>query len=244
MTTLYQYEMSPFCDKVRRVLHVKGVDYRVQEVTIRETLGGRLKELSPAGKLPVLDIEGERIADSTDICRFLEARFPEPRLVPADLREQALLHFIEDWADESLYFFAMHLRFTVTHNAERWVPEAGKHDGSFFRRIARLAMPREVLKVTRAQGTGRKPMDVLKRDLDRHLQMINQWLGDRAWLVGDNLSLADIAVFVQLDCIAGTVEGQDLMRGYDGLRDWMLRVDRATVAGQVGSPTDTGAPID
>ncbi len=228
MTTLYQYEVSPFCDKVRRVLQVKGVDYRVQEVTLRETLSGRLKELSPAAKLPVLDIEGERIADSTEICRFLEARFPEPRLIPTDLREQALVHFFEDWADESLYFIEMHLRFTVAHNAERWVPETSKHEGALLQRIARWAIPRELLKVTRAQGTGRKTPEGLKRDLDRHLQMINQWLNDGDWLVGNSLTLADIAVFVQLDCIAGTVEGQDLMRGYDALRDWMQRVHQAT----------------
>lgn len=234
MTTLYQYELSPFCDKVRRVLHAKGVDYRVQEVTIKDTLGGRLKELSPAAKLPVLDIEGERIADSTDICRFLEARFPEPRLMPADPRDQALVHFFEDWADESLYFIEMHLRFTLPHNAERWVPEASKFDGAILRRIAKFALPREMLKTTRAQGTGRKPVETIKRDLDRHFQMLNQWLTGRDWLVGSALSLADIAVYVQLDCIAGTSEGQDLMRGYDNVRRWMDRVDAATAQSSTG----------
>ncbi|MFZ5722542.1 MAG: glutathione S-transferase family protein [Pseudomonadota bacterium] len=230
MTTLYQYEISPFCDKVRRVLHAKGVDYRVQEITLRETLDGRLKELSPAGKLPVLDIEGERIADSTDICRFLEARFPEPRLMPADLRDQALVHFFEDWADEALYFYEMHLRFTLPHNAERWVPAVSRHDGSFIRRLAKFAVPRTMLRTTQAQGTGRKPLATIRRELDRHFQMLNQWLTGRDWLVGDALSLADVSVYVQLDALAGTSEGQDLMRGYEHLRKWMLRVDAATRA--------------
>lgn len=229
MTTLYQYELSPFCDKVRRVLHVKGVDYRVEEVTIADTLKGRLKKLSPAAKLPVLDIEGERIADSTDIVRFLDARFPEPRLVPADPREQALVHFFEDWADESLYFYEMHLRFTLPHNAERWVPEAAKHDGALLRRVAAFALPKAMAKTTAAQGTGRKPLAMIKHDLDRHFHMLNQWLAGRDWLVGDALTLADIAVFAQVNCLAGTVEGQDLMRGYEHLRPWMERVDAATV---------------
>lgn len=226
--TLYQYEVSPFCDKVRRVLHAKGVPYRVEEVTIRDTLTGRLKTLSPAAKLPVIDIEGERIADSTDICRFLEARFPEPRLIPADPREQALLHFLEDWADEALYFYEMHLRFTLPHNAERWIPETAKHDGGLIRRIAAVALPKVMLQTTRAQGTGRKPLATLKRDMDRHFHMLNQWLEGRDWLVGDALSLADIAVFAQLQCLAGTVEGSDLLRGYENVRDWMTAVDEAT----------------
>ena len=228
MVTLYQYEMSPFCDKVRRVLHAKGVEYRVEEVTILDTLKGRLKKLSPAAKLPVLDIEGERIADSTDIVRFLEARFPEPRLIPTDPRDQALVHFFEDWADEALYFYEMHLRFTLPHNAERWVPEAAKHDGGVIRRIAKLALPKAMARTTAAQGIGRKPVEAIKRDLDRHLHMLNQWLAGRDWLVGDTLTIADIAVFAQLDCVAGTSEGQDLMRGYEGVRTWMDRVDDAT----------------
>lgn len=230
MITLYQYELSPFCDKVRRVLHAKGVAYRIEEVTILDTLKGRLKKLSPAAKLPVLDIEGERIADSTDIVRFLEARFPEPALIPADPREQALTHFFEDWADEALYFYEMHLRFTLPHNAEHWVPEASKHDGGLIRRIAKLVVPGAMAKTTAAQGIGRKPIEVIKRDLDRHFHMLNQWLAGRQWLVGDALSLADIAVYVQLDCIVGTSEGEDLLRGHENVRQWLARVDYATAA--------------
>ncbi|MFP5383060.1 MAG: glutathione S-transferase family protein [Gammaproteobacteria bacterium] len=228
MITLYQYEISPFCDKVRRVLQVKGVGYRVEEITLRDTLFGRLKKLSPAAKLPVLDIDGERITDSTDIVRFLEARFPEPRLVPVDPREQALVHFFEDWADESLYFFEMHLRFTLPHNAERWVPEVAKHDNPLFRRIAAVALPAAMAKTTAAQGLGRKPLEAIRHDLDRHFHMLNQWLTGREWLVGNTLTLADIAVFAQLYCLAGAAEGQDLLRGYEHLRAWMSRVDQAT----------------
>ncbi|MFZ5757131.1 MAG: glutathione S-transferase family protein [Pseudomonadota bacterium] len=228
MITLYQYELSPFCDKVRRVLRAKGVPFQVQEITILDTLRGRPKALSPAAKLPVLDLEGERIADSTDICWLLEARFPEPRLVPADPRDQALMHFFEDWADESLYFYEMHLRFTLPHNAERWVPVAAAHDNNLIKRIAATAMPRAMLRTTRAQGTGRKPVTTIKRDLDRHFHMLNQWLEDRDWLVGDSLSLADISVFSQLYCLAGTSEGSDLLRGYENVRAWMRDVDEAT----------------
>lgn len=230
MITLYQYELSPFCDKVRRVLNVKGVPYRVAEVTIFDTLKGRLKKLSPAAKLPVIDVDDERIADSTDIVRFLEARFPEPALMPTDPREQALVHFFEDWADESLYFYEMHLRFTLPHNAARWVPEASKFDGSAIRNIAKIALPKAMARTTATQGTGRKPLEVIKRDLDRHFHMLNVWLKDRDWLVGDALTLADIAVYVQIECIAGSSEGQDLLRGYEELRDWMQAVDEATKA--------------
>lgn len=225
---LYQYEISPFCDKVRRVLNVKGVDYRVEEITMQDTIAGRLKKLSPAAKVPVLEIDGERIADSTDICRFLEARYPDPRLIPADPREQALVHFLEDWADESLYFYEMHLRLVLPHNAKRWVPEIARRDNAVLRRIAPAILPSVMARTTAAQGTGRKPPEVIRRDLDRHFHMLNQWLAGRQWLVGDALTLADIAVFAQLYCLAGSVEGEDLLRGYENVRGWMGRVEAAT----------------
>lgn len=34
MITLHQFEASPYCDKVRRVLHVKGQPYRAVEVSL------------------------------------------------------------------------------------------------------------------------------------------------------------------------------------------------------------------
>ena len=35
MITLYQFEISPFCDKVRRVLHWKKVPYEIVEVPLK-----------------------------------------------------------------------------------------------------------------------------------------------------------------------------------------------------------------
>ena len=37
MNTLYQYEISPFCDKIRRILNLKQVPYRVENITVLET---------------------------------------------------------------------------------------------------------------------------------------------------------------------------------------------------------------
>lgn len=228
MITLYQYEISPFCDKVRRVLHAKGVEYRVENITIRQTLQGHLKTLSPAAKLPVLEIEGERLTDSTDICWFLEARFPQPRLIPVDPREQAQMHFFEDWADESLYFQEMYFRFVLPHNAERWVPEASRYDSAVVRYLAKFALPKAMEKITNTQGVGRKGAVAVKQDFARHCDMLNQWLADGDWLVGASLTLADISVYAQLACLAGTSEGADAMRGYEALRHWMARVAAAT----------------
>ncbi len=56
MTTIYQFEASPFCDKVRRVCRYKKLPLVVQEVS----LPGAAK-YSSAKKLPVIDDDGARV---------------------------------------------------------------------------------------------------------------------------------------------------------------------------------------
>lgn len=226
MFTLYQFEISPFCDKVRRILNVKGQDYAIREVKISEA--GRLREISPSGKYPVLDHDGTRIADSTDIAHYLETRFPAPRLVPADPAQAALAHVLEDWADESLYFQEMTMRLVWPQNARHWAPILLKDEGALFRMIGPRMVPKVAARQSRAQGTGRKSQGQVIADLTRHADALVQLLGDRSYLVGNALSLADISVFAQLFCIDGTPEGKAVIDARPTLRGWMTRIDQET----------------
>lgn len=224
---LYQFEISPFCDKVRRVLNLKGQAYDIENVSVARTLSGYVKKLNPAGKLPVLEIDGQRLADSTDIVEMLEQRFPEPPVYPADPQERARVHILEDWADESLYFYEVRLRFTEPHNAERWVPAALAQDNALMKQIGKRVMPGVMAKTANAQGVGRKSTEAVMSDLHRHLAALEAMLGGE-WLVGNALSMADISVYVQLHCIAVTREGEALLADYPAVRDWMRRTDAAT----------------
>lgn len=229
MLTLYQFEISPFCDKVRRILHWKGQPYEIREVSLQESMTS-VRKMNPAGKLPCLEHHGRFVADSTDIAHYLEATWPEPPLVPEDAAQRALCHVLEDWADESLYFYEMRLRFTLPHNAERWVPELAAHDNAAVRALSPYLLPRMLGAQLKQQGIGRKPVEAVLHDVQRHLESVAQMLGEREWLVGDALSLADIAVFVQLYCIRGAEEGAKLIESRLALVAWMERVDRATSA--------------
>src|SRR4249919_506362 len=99
---LYDWPVSPFCMKVRAVLEYKGLPYEKRPALSHAT---EIFKRSKVGKVPALDIDGELIVDSTDICHELERRFPEPSVLPNDPRDRARSHALEDWTDESLYFF-------------------------------------------------------------------------------------------------------------------------------------------
>ena len=225
MLTLHQFEISPYCDKVRRILHVKGVPYRAVEVSL---LGGG--KVSPTRKLPCIEHEGHRIDDSTQIAHYLEAAYPEPRLVPKDARERALCHFLEDWADESLYFYDLALHFSLKENAARRMEDLAKHESGALRWLLSRVGPSMLRYQVWNQGSGRRPRRVLLEDLERHVASVGDWLGEGSWLVGDALSLADIAVFVQLFAVRAAALGEEIVARHPRVGAWMARVDDATAA--------------
>jgi glutathione S-transferase len=225
---LYQYEISPFCDKVRRVLHLKGQPFETHDVSMWSAGSGFLERLNPAGRLPVLEHDGRVVCDSTDIVAYLERTFPEPPVYPTDSRERAEAHVMEDWADESLYFYEMYLRFNLSHNVGRWVGELSKNDGAVMRRMAPKVVPRMVKARLKGQGLGTKTLDVVLRELDAHLRALDGWLGDGEWLVGERISIADVSVFVQLDCVGQVEEGRTALGRQPRVRAWLKRVAAAT----------------
>ena len=227
MITLYQFEVSPFCDKVRRVLHWKKQPYEVHEVSLWQALT-QLRRLNPVGKLPCLEHDGRFIADSSEIALYLEERFPTPPLLPEDPVERALCHVLEDWADESLYFYEMRLRFGTPENAKRWLPVLAAHDAAPFRALAARILPRIFAWQLRQQGIGRKSTAAVLADLERHLSAVATLLDGREFLVGDALTLADISVFAQLFCIRGSSEGAVVIEKEPTVVSWMARVDEAT----------------
>lgn len=227
--TLRQMEISPFCDKVRRVLHYKGLPYETREISLMG-LGG-LSKIAPPGKVPVLSIGKRNIWDSTDICLALEEAFPTPPLIPKDPRARADTLLLEDWADEALYFFEMTMRFVWTEERERWSPKLAQADSWPIRRMSPWIVSRLTRKITHLQGTGRKSRDEIRNDLRRHFASLEARIGKEGFCVGADLSLADIAVAVQIHCISGTSEGQRLLNEHPTLADWKRCVDEMTVPG-------------
>ena len=227
MITLHQFEISPFCDKVRRILHFKKLAYTPREVPLIESTFG-FRRVNPIGKVPCIEHDGRCIGDSTDIALYLEERFPERPLLPKNARQRAECHVLEDWADESLYFYEMRLRFGMPHNARKWVPELVKHDPGPVRALASALVPRITGMTVRSQGLGRKPAAMMLQDLERQVSAVAGWLDGREWLVGNAITLGDIAVFAQMDAIRGSEEGERLVDASPPVSSWMRRVDDAT----------------
>ena len=101
MLTLYDAARCPFCARVRIVLDEKDVPFEAVPID----LGARpawLYEKNPSGKVPVLEEDGWLLAESAVIDEYLDERYPEPPLLPADPAERAFSRLVVFRFDEYL----------------------------------------------------------------------------------------------------------------------------------------------
>ncbi len=83
---LHDYWRSSAAYRVRIALNLKQVAYRAVQVDLvaGDQREAEYRALNPLGLIPLLEIDGHRLSQSLAIIDYLDARFPEPRLLPAD----------------------------------------------------------------------------------------------------------------------------------------------------------------
>jgi glutathione S-transferase len=99
LPVLWQYSFSNYNEKARWALDFKGIGHRRHSV-----MPGwpRSLWLSRGDRtLPLLDLDGRRVMDSTRIIEALERRNSEPALYPADPDERRRALELEDFFDEN-----------------------------------------------------------------------------------------------------------------------------------------------
>ena len=88
MITLYDADRCPYCARVRIVLAEKSVLYETVAIDLSDRPAW-LYEKNPLGKVPVLEEGAFCLPESAVIMEYLEERYPEPALLPADPAERA-----------------------------------------------------------------------------------------------------------------------------------------------------------
>ncbi len=89
--TFYDYWASSAAYRVRIALNLKGVDFRGVEIDLLqgEQAQAEFRAVNRQGLVPALEVDGEVITQSLAIIDWLDAQFPEPRLIPALPLERA-----------------------------------------------------------------------------------------------------------------------------------------------------------
>jgi glutathione S-transferase len=97
--TLYDADRCPYCARVRIVLAEKALEYEVVAVDLDDRPAW-IYEKNPLGRVPVLEEDGYVLPESAVIDEYLEERYPEPPLWPADPGERALGRLLVHRFDE------------------------------------------------------------------------------------------------------------------------------------------------
>lgn len=162
---VYGASASPFVRKVLAYGAEKGIKLELKQVG----LGSKdpdFVEASPFGKMPGFRDGDFAISDSSAIIAYLEAKQPEPNLIPAEPKARARTIWYDEFADTIL------------------VGAGGK---IFFNRIVSprfLGQPGDEAVAEAAE----------KKEMPPILDYIERVLPASGWLVEDRLTLADIAV--------------------------------------------------
>jgi stringent starvation protein A len=99
--TLYDADRCPYCARVRLVLAEKGIEYETVTIDLQDRPEW-LYEKNPLGKVPVIEEDTFVLPESDVINEYLEERYPEPALLPADPAARARVRLAIERFDVNL----------------------------------------------------------------------------------------------------------------------------------------------
>jgi glutathione S-transferase len=191
---LWHIEISHYNEKARWALDYKGVPYELRVpmpgfhgLTALRLTHGRHR------RLPVAEIDGRRIGDSTAIIAALEEYAPEPALYPADPQERARALALEDWFDENL---APELRRFVWHHT---LPDTELTARTLFKKpdpkreqMLRRAAPVARFFVRRDYRVTAATAAEARVNIVAAMERLESELQPSGYLVGDGFTVADL----------------------------------------------------
>ena len=172
MARLYHVTLSPFCRFVRLVLAEKKVEVELidEKYWLQDP---DFMRRNPAGKVPVLKINDQNLAESFAIVEYLEETHPEPPLLPSESGERAEVRRLVGWFGDKF-----HTEVTANLLYERVnkkLMSSGYPEGSKIKAGAKA--------------------------IKFHLGYMEWLLDSRRWLAGNNMSLADFAAAAHLSSL-------------------------------------------
>jgi glutathione S-transferase len=184
----------------------KKIKYQVEDVGIhdkRELIKATGQDYVPA------IVDGKRIITYPNIPDYLEEMVPEPSIYPNRTRGAAKA--IENWAqyrlEDIVWQYAVpDFPKTFRDDLERWV---------FVELQETKRGPLELIQA-------RRP--ALKREMETHLQILEEMLTEHQYLLDSKPSLADFAVFGAVSPLS--YSGSIIPEGFANLRIWHQAIDK------------------
>lgn len=179
---LHQYDSSPFSEKVRVCLGIKGLTWSAVDQPVIMPKPDLVALTGGYRRIPVMQIGADIYCDSTLIVRELERRYPQPTLFPAG--DQGLGHAAALWTDRAMFQAAVAIIFGGLGDK---VPAAFIKD-----REALSGRPFDPAAMKAA-------VPHMTAQFRAHIAMLAEQLSDgRAFLTGERPGLLDASAYYNL----------------------------------------------
>jgi len=207
---LFTYDPAPNPRRVNLFIAYKGIELPTEQVDLRkhEQFSPHFQAINPRCVVPTLQLDdGGALCDGIAICWYLEKLYPQRPLFGTDpLRQAQILSWDQFIFTDGFLAVAESLRNHSEAFKHRAVPGAEK-----------------IEQIPELVERGRKRLQIFFWALEQHLQ-------DRQFIVGDELSFADIDAFVTVDFAAWIKE--KVPQNCPNLQRWYERVKPLLVGGE------------
>ena len=163
--SLFGSTLSPFVRKAAAFATEKGIAFELKPRGIGDP-DPDFCRASPFRKMPALQDGEYCLADSSAICHYIEAKHPEPAMIPAEAKARGQAIWFDEFADTILF---------------------GCGQKVFFNRVV---APRFLNR----PGDEAAAEAALRDELPPILDYLESVMPDDGFLVGDTVTLADISV--------------------------------------------------
>ena len=178
----YDCQTAPSPRRARIFIAEKGVDLETVQVDLRsgEHLNPEFQAINPYCTVPVLELDdGTRLTSTAGIWNYLEAEAPEPALMGTTPQEKGVIADLQ-WRIEIDGFLAM---AEFLRNSASGMKGRALTGPVGYEQIPELA----------ERGKAR---------LQHFLEGVDDLLGEKPFVAGDNFSVADIDLLVLVDFAA------------------------------------------
>lgn len=216
---------SPFCVKLEAALTLAGITYELKTI--------QNPAVAPKGKAPFIEIDGERIGDSTLILNMLKSKGILDLDRDLTARQKAESHALQRMGEERLYWAMVYHRWMEPEN---W-PKLSRAFFSSFPMPLRYVIPvlakRGVTRQLMGHGMGLHSRDEIYNLAAADLDALSDFLGDQDFYFGSKPTLADATLYglfvnIILPAFAGPLK--DYASGKQNLVDHAKRMQALLVA--------------
>lgn len=204
---LHHYELSPFSEKIRRMLAYKGVPWCAVEQPIMAPKPDLTPLTGGYRRIPVMQIGADIYCDTALIVRRLDALYPERPVVPPALAGAAAA--IEDWADHRVFMQAVPptLVALVDHLPPGFLEDREAMTPGFSKDALFAAAPQAL------------------HQCGHSLDSLEQQLAATPFMLGDTFSVADAACFHVVNFLRNNPELVALIEQRPALGAWLARIE-------------------